>query len=116
MKMNIPIYPGDILFLPSAKLSAGGRVYFLGEINEPGAWPLSVTGDSTLARTILQRGGLTKFSDGSSVKVQRKAPDGSQQTLVFDVSNILKTGQFDNDIPLQDEDVIIVPAKIFSLF
>jgi len=114
MKMNINIYPGDILFLPSANLASGGTVYFLGEIAQPGVYPLSVSGDSTLVRTILQRGGLSKFSNGSAVKILRKAPDGSQQTVVFDVDRILKSGQFDQDIPLQDQDVIMIPEKIFS--
>lgn len=114
MKMNINVYPGDILFLPSSSLASGGKVYFLGEVSQPGMFPLSFTGDSTLARVILQRGGLTKFSNGSAVKIMRKAPDGSQQTLIFDVDKILKSGQFDQDIPLQDEDVIIIPQRIFS--
>ena len=116
MSMNMPIFPGDILFLPSAKLTAAGRIYFLGEIEQPGMYPLSNTGDSTLARTILQRGGLTKFSNGSAVRIQRKAPDGTMQTLVVDVDKILKGGQFDEDVPLQNEDVIIIPQRIFNIF
>lgn len=114
MKMNVNIYPGDIIFLPSSNLASGGRVYFLGEVEQPGIYPLSFTGDSTLARTILQRGGLTRFSNTSAIKVLRKAPDGSQQTIIYDVEKILKTGQFDQDIPLQDEDVIIISQKIFG--
>jgi len=116
MKMNMPVFAGDILFLPSSQLSAGGKVYFLGEVSQPGAFPLSISGDSTLARTILQRGGFTKFSNGAAVKINRKAPDGSQQTLVFDVDAILKAGNFDGDLPLQNEDVIIVSPRIFSIF
>ena len=116
MKMNIQILAGDILFLPSIKLVSGGKVYFLGEIAEAGVYPLSASGDSTLAKTILQRGGLGKFSDGANVKVVRKAPDGSQQTLVFDIEKILKTGSFEQDIPLQDEDVIIIPERMFNIF
>lgn len=116
MKMNMQVYPGDILFLPSIKLVSGGKVYFLGEVDQPGMYPLNVSGDSTLARTILQRGGLSKFADGSKVKILRKAPDGKQQTLLFDVEKILETGQFESDIPLQDEDVIIIPARIFNIF
>ncbi len=117
MSMNITVFPGDIIFLPSASQASGGKVYFLGEIERPGMYPLPVSGiDATLARTILQRGGLSKFSNGSAVRILRKAPDGNQQTLVFDVDSILKSGQFDRDIPLQDEDVIMIPQRVFSLF
>ena len=116
MSMNVPVLAGDILFLPSATSSAGGRVYFLGEIDQPGMYPLPVSGETTLARTILQRGGLSKFSNGRSVRLQRTSPDGTQQVLIVDVEEVLKTGKFDKDVPLQNEDVIIIPPKILSLF
>lgn len=115
MSMNVIIYPGDIIYVPSAMQASGGRVYFLGDIENPGMYPLPVSGiDATLARTILRRGGLNKFSNSSAVKIQRKSPDGSRQTLTFDVEKILKSGDFDLDLPLQDEDVIIIPQKYFG--
>ena len=113
MKQNIPVYGGDILFMPSTIHSAGGKVYFLGEIAQPGTYPLQVTGENTLARVVLLRGGLTKFSDGSKIRILRKDPNGVQQSIVFDAQKILDGGNFDNDIPLQDGDVIIVPQKLF---
>lgn len=115
MKANIQIYAGDILFVPSATQGSAGKVYFLGEVDNPGMFPLPVGGGmATLARTILQRGGLGKFSDASKIKVQRKSADGIAKTMVFDAGKILKTGDFDNDLPLQDEDVIMVPGKLFN--
>lgn len=114
MRMNIQIYPGDILFVPSASQQSAGKVYFLGEVESPGMFPLPVGEMATLARTILQRGGLGKFSNGAAVRIQRKSPDGTTQTLVYDVDQILDSGNFDQDLPLQDEDVIMVPGKIFS--
>lgn len=111
MKMNIPVYAGDILFVPSAAQTSAGKVYFLGEVDRPGMYPLPVGVASTLARTILQAGGLGKFADASAIKIQRKSPDGSTQSLVFDVKKILETGNFDLDLPLQDEDVIMVPGR-----
>ncbi|HMP91029.1 MAG TPA: SLBB domain-containing protein [Kiritimatiellia bacterium] len=116
MTMNVPVMAGDILFLPSSVSASGGRVYFLGEVENPGMYPLPVSGETTLARTILQRGGMSKFSNGRAVKLQRTSPDGTQQVLIVDVEDILKTGRFERDVPLQNEDVIIVPAKVLSLF
>lgn len=114
MRMNIAIFPGDILFVPSAAQTSAGKVYFLGEVDRPGMVPLPVGGYATLARTILQIGGLGKFANGSAIKIQRKSPEGATQTLVFDADKILKTGNFDLDLPLQDEDVIMVPGRLFS--
>ena len=39
------------------------------------------------------------------------APDGSKKTLVVDVGRILKEGTFEEDVPLQEGDVVIVPEK-----
>ena len=114
MRMNIQVFAGDILFVPSANQQSAGKVYFLGDVENPGMFPLPVGEMATLTRTILQRGGLGKFSNGSAVRIQRKSPDGNTQTLVFDVDRILKSGNFDQDLPLQDEDVIMVPGKLFG--
>lgn len=112
MTMNLPVLPGDILFAPSAAQSSGGRIYLLGEVTNPGIYPLPIQGEATLARTLLMNGGLAKFANPSRVRIQRTAPDGRRQTLEVDVGRILKTGAFEEDVPLRDEDVIIVPERV----
>lgn len=112
MQMNVPVQPGDILFVPSAQQSAGGKIYLLGEVASPGIMGLPMDRESTLARTLLTAGGLSKFANGSKVRIQRQAPDGTRQTLYVDVERILKTGAFEDDVPLKDEDVIIVPERV----
>lgn len=116
MSMNLNVYPGDILFLPSASQASGGVVYFLGALSNPGIYSLPFTGAATLARTMLQRGGFNNFSNQKAVKILRKDPDGSRRTLEFNVGQILESGNFDKDLPLQNEDVIIVPERLISLF
>ncbi len=111
MQMNIPIQPGDILFAPTAAQSSGGRVYLLGEVANPGIYPLPLQGEATLARLLLTNGGLGKFANPSRVKIQRAAPDGRRESLEVDVGRILKTGSFEDDVPLRDEDVVIVPER-----
>lgn len=112
MTMNIPVLPGDILFAPSSAQSSGGRIYLLGEVASPGIYPLPLQGEATLARTLLVNGGFGKFANPSRVRIQRTAPDGRKQVLEVDVGRILKTGSFEDDVPLRDEDVIIVPERI----
>ncbi|MCZ7590738.1 MAG: SLBB domain-containing protein [Kiritimatiellae bacterium] len=111
MQMNIPVQPGDILFAPTTAQSSGGHIYLLGEVASPGIYPLPLQGDATLARTLLANGGLGKFANASRVKIQRSAPNGRRESLEVDVGNILKTGAFENDVPLRDEDVVIVPER-----
>lgn len=114
MSMNVKVQPGDILFVPSTEQASRGQVYLLGQVAKPGAVPLPLDQDITLAKTILDTGGFAKFANGSKVKILRTAPDGSRQTLIADVETVLSTGNFDQDIPLVNGDVVIVPEKILS--
>ena len=45
------------------------------------------------------------------MQIQRTAPDGSKKTMLIDVGRILEKGTFEEDVPLQDGDVIIVQEK-----
>jgi len=113
MRMNIAIEPGDIIFAPSSAQATHGQIYLLGAVARPGAIPLSMDHDMTLARTILATGGFSEYANEGKVKIIRTAPDGSKQTLVINVGKILKTGAFEDDVPLQNGDVVIVPEKVF---
>lgn len=111
MQMNIPIQPGDILFAPTVSQSSGGHIYLLGEVSNPGIYPLPLQGDATVARTLLANGGLGKFANAARVRIQRTAPNGRRESMEVDVGRILKTGSFEDDVPLRDEDVVIVPER-----
>lgn len=111
MSMNLPLQRGDIFFVPSTRNLIRAQVYLLGEVNQAGAVSLGSGPNATVARLILAQGGTTQYANTSRVQVQRTAPDGSKKTMVVDVGRILKQGSFEEDVPLQDGDVIIVPEK-----
>ncbi len=113
MAMNMQIMPGDIMFVPTGEQSSGGKVYLLGEVTAPGMLTIPLDRETTLARTLLTSGGFTKFANTAKVKVLRQGPDGGKQTMEVDVARILKTGKFEEDVPLRNEDVIIVPERFF---
>jgi len=115
MSLNVPVLSGDILFIPSDSQAASGQAIFLGELNKTGTIALPLDRPTGVARAILTMGGFTKFANESKVKVLRTAPDGSKQTLIIDVGTILKTGAFERDLPLRDEDVVIVPERTLGL-
>ncbi|MCB1071341.1 MAG: polysaccharide biosynthesis/export family protein, partial [Kiritimatiellae bacterium] len=114
MEQNIPVFPGDILFVPSVQALVGGKVYFMGAVNQPGVVALPSSGEASLARTLFAQVGFNQFANRNSVKLIRKSPDGSLREMVVDVGAILDKGDFSDDIPLQDEDVVTVPERIFS--
>lgn len=112
MSMNMPVLPGDVLFVPTVEQSSGGKVYLLGQVNNPGMLTIPLDRETTLARTLLTGGGFSKYANTSRVKVLRTGPDGGKQTMEVDVARILKTGDFNDDVPLRNEDVIIVPERL----
>lgn len=111
MSMNLPLQKGDIFFVPSVRNLVRPQVYLLGEVNKPGAVSLNPGPSATVARMILDQGGVTQFANPGKVQIQRTAPDGSKKTMQVDVGRILKEGKFEEDVPLQDADVVIVPEK-----
>lgn len=111
MSMNLPVQRGDIFFVPSIRNLVRPQVYLLGEVNKPGAVSLNPGPSATVARLILDQGGMTQFANAGKVQIQRTAPDGSKKTMWVDVGRILKEGSFEEDVPLQDGDVVIVQEK-----
>lgn len=111
MSMNLPLQQGDIFFVPSIRNLVRPQVYLLGEVNKPGAVSVNPGPNATVARLILAYGGMTQFANPGKVQIQRTAPDGSKKTLLVDVGRILKEGKFEDDVPVQDADVVIVPEK-----
>jgi polysaccharide biosynthesis/export protein len=111
MSMNIPVQKDDIFFVPSIHNQVREQVYLLGEVNSRGAVALSSGPHATVARLLLERGGMTDFANPAKVQILRTAPDGTKKTMLVDVGRILKEGKFEDDVPLQDADVVIVPEK-----
>lgn len=93
-----------------------GVVYVLGAVNRPG--PMRVAGDDwfTVTKAIIAAGGFTTFAKGGDVKVVRYCKDGRRFETTIDVAGIMKSGRFDEDVPLRPEDWVIVPEKLLSFF
>ena len=111
MKLNLKLQKGDIFFVPSTRNQVRQQVYLLGEVPHPGAVAITPGPDATVARMILAQGGATEYAYPKKVKVYRYAPDGSRKMLEVNVEEILARGTFEDDVPMQDGDVVIVPEK-----
>lgn len=114
MSMNIPIQPGDILFVPSSEQATRGTIYLLGEVTRQGAVSLPMGQEATLAKTILSTGGFGRFANDRNVELIRTGPDGVKQTTSINVGRILRNGTFEDDVPLQDGDVVIVRERLLT--
>jgi polysaccharide export outer membrane protein len=81
----------------------GGRVYVLGEVTRPGAYPLA--GELTVLQALAIAGGLTEFADGDEITVLRRE-SGKQVKYRFDYGDAVGGG---NPFQLAPGDTIVVP-------
>lgn len=106
-----------------ANQDATVKVAILGEVGKPGTYTLK--GDSgasttagipgrvtppTLTEAIKIAGGSTASADLTQIKVRRNTRTGSGQTVPINLLNLLKSGDFGQDIILQDGDTILLPT------
>lgn len=90
-----------------------GRIYVIGPVRTPG--PQDIPSDETLtvSKAILRAGGFADYADKHGVRITRKSkvPNGSDQTFVIDVAQILEKGKTGTDMVLEPGDFIYVPEK-----
>ncbi|MGD9781859.1 MAG: polysaccharide biosynthesis/export family protein [Kiritimatiellia bacterium] len=88
------------------------QIVLMGEVKKPGVYPLPFGGTTTLLQAIAGAGGFTELASPDRVRIVRRLPDGRQTTLKFRVSDLLKGGK-QQDVPLEPNDVIMVPEVVF---
>jgi polysaccharide biosynthesis/export protein len=97
---------GDILLVP-----VGNTFYVLGEVKKPGAYQLDQA--TTAIQGVAMAGGFTDKAAPNRTKIIRTRPDGSQETIIVDLNEIVKRGHKEKDPPLIANDVLIVPESYF---
>ncbi len=97
------------------KLAAtqGAQVVVLGEVKKPGVYPLPFGEPLTLLQAIAGAGGFTDLASPDRVSLVRRLPDGGQTTLKIRVSDLLGGKGRQPDVPLEPNDVIMVPQVFF---
>jgi polysaccharide export outer membrane protein len=86
----------------------GGKIYVLGEVRNPGVFPLR-DGPTALSACVLA-GGFTDFASPGRVKITR-IEDGKPKLIRVDLIRV-KRGKA-RDLILRDGDRIEVPQRLF---
>lgn len=82
------------------------RVYILGEVNRPGAFPLLP--DMTVLQLITTAGGFTQFANTSKVRIVRNE-NGKQTTYTFNYKEVMAGRRPEQNLVLKPGDSIVVP-------
>jgi polysaccharide biosynthesis/export protein len=93
-----------------------GKVYVTGQVRTQG--PQEVPSDEvlTVSRVIQRAGGFSDYANKGKVRVTRKSKNGSTETTIVNVLEILEKGKTDKDIVVEPGDQIFVPERGFNFF
>lgn len=128
LTQNIDLRDGDVISIPpTATLNAEKirqlslsnvkpqptqpvDIAIIGEVGIPGPYRFAPGDQAGIIQAIQGAGGLSPFADVRQVLLERRTRDGSPQKINVDLFAILETGRIDQDVPLQNGDVITIPA------
>jgi polysaccharide biosynthesis/export protein len=82
------------------------RVYILGEVTRPGAYPLLP--GMTVLQALSSSGGFTQFANEKKIYVLRRV-NGNQEKYFFNYKDVLNGKRADQNIALKAGDTIVVP-------
>jgi polysaccharide export outer membrane protein len=100
---TILLEAGDSVYVPEAN-----AYYVSGEVEKRGAYTLRR--DTTVSKALVEAGGVTRRAAESRITVVRRNGNGELQEIAdLDLDAIMK-GDPKHDLPLQAQDVVVVPA------
>ncbi len=110
------LYDRDYLVNPQVTVFvlryAERSVNVIGMVNQPQAVPFPPERGLTLMQAISRAGGFNRLADRTRVSLTRKDENGQTETFRINADKLLNSSS-DNSWPLQVDDVIFVPEKIF---
>ncbi len=105
------VNPRVIIKMVSAQSS---QIVVLGEVKNPGVYPLPFGESTTLLQAIANAGGFTDLASRDRVQiVRRSAKGGEPSTIRVRVSDLLGGKGKQQDVSLEPNDVINVPEVVF---
>ena len=109
LNSDITLAEGDVVTIPRGPSSL---VYITGNVRRQGSYDLVSGEHLTAYGAILRAGGLARFADEKNTHILRPMPDGTKRKIAVNITDI-KRGK-KADVPLEANDIIVVPEKWFS--
>jgi polysaccharide export outer membrane protein len=103
---NISRYIPEADVTVTVKQILGNAIYVLGQVKQPGAIVMNPRLDVLQALSIA--GGTTAFADLNGIRILRRS-SGTQVSLEFRYSDVVKGRNLEQNILLEPGDVIVVP-------
>ena len=100
---NPEIAPGDTIFISKA-----GIVYVVGDVGKPGGFIMDHDERLTVLQAVALAQGVNSTAAKKHARLIRRTPEGREE-IPFDLGKVLTAKA--NDMPLQDEDIVFIPAS-----
>jgi len=91
-------------------------VLVLGEVRQEGYQTFMGTEPCTMLHLILKMGGLPPYANKKAVRILRRDVNGNEEEIRVNIIDILDDGNPEDDVPLENGDRVIFPARRISLF
>ena len=102
---DVPVQSCDTILVPK-----GNTFFVLGEVRKPGSYQLDK--GTNVLEGITVAGGFTDKAAPGRVRVIRNTSKG-QQVIEIDMNDVIKRGNREKAIALQENDVVVVPESFF---
>ncbi|MBA4388896.1 MAG: hypothetical protein C0404_13010 [Verrucomicrobia bacterium] len=117
---NVFLRNNDVAFVfasDSAVAEVGEKsVLVLGEVGRQGVYSFHGSEPCTVMHLLLKMGGLPTYANIKDLKIIRRDKEGREQQIKVNASKILEEGNPEKDIPLENGDRVVVPARRLSIF
>ncbi|MCU0548384.1 MAG: SLBB domain-containing protein [Leptolyngbya sp. Prado105] len=129
IRQDLTLRDGDSIFIPAstavnlaeatqmadANFSVNSpdpiSVAIVGEVARPGPYKLKDK-MPTLSAAIREAGGIKQLANLKEVKVSRNTRNGTPQTISVDLWQLLRSGDLNQDLVLQQGDTITIPTAL----
>lgn len=97
------------------KTLSGRKVFVTGQVRTTGPVEIPAGDTWTVSKIIMRAGGFTDFADKKRVRLIRsRSQIEPNQTFTINVSEIWERGKISQDISVEPEDLIYVPARAIN--
>lgn len=100
-------------FIPGASVTVavvqitGNRVFVVGKVNAPGAYPIYRPLD--VMQALALAGGTAQFAELDDIRILRRDVDGEQNVIEFKYSEVIRGRNLEQNLLLKSGDTIVVP-------
>jgi protein involved in polysaccharide export with SLBB domain len=91
-----------------------GRIYVTGAVSGAGPQEIPFNEKFTVSKAILRAGGFADFANQRKVKLTRAKPDGTTDTMIIDVKEVIEKGRQDLDVEVLPNDFIVVSERLIN--